>query len=51
LQEFSTAIEQLANRPYLALPEDNIRRQAGKAFSDGVEDTAIKNPVAAGRRQ
>jgi hypothetical protein len=30
------------------LPEDHIR---GKAFADGVEDPAIKNPAAAGRRE
>jgi hypothetical protein len=42
LQEFATAIEQLAHRAYSALPEDHIRREAGKAFADWVEDPAIK---------
>jgi hypothetical protein len=42
LQEFDTAVEQLAHRTYPALPEDHIRREAGKAFAEGVEDPAIK---------
>jgi hypothetical protein len=42
LQEFATAIEQLAHRAYPTLPEDHIRREAGKAFADGVEDPNIK---------
>jgi hypothetical protein len=32
------AIEQLAHRTYLTLPEDHIRREAGKAFADRLED-------------
>jgi hypothetical protein len=42
LQEFSTAIEQFAHHAYSTLPEDDIRREAGKFFADGVEDPAIK---------
>jgi hypothetical protein len=42
LQEFSTAIEQLANCAYPTLPKDHIRRESGKAFTDGVEDPDIK---------
>jgi hypothetical protein len=38
LQEFDTAVEQLAHHAYPTLPEDHIRRVAGKAFTDGVED-------------
>jgi hypothetical protein len=42
LQEFATAVEQLAHRAYPALPEDHISREAGKAFADGIESPAIK---------
>jgi hypothetical protein len=42
LQDFATAIEQLAHRAYPTLPEANIRRGAGRAFADGVEDQDIK---------
>jgi hypothetical protein len=42
LQEFATAIEQLAHHAYSALPEDYIWREAGKVFADGVEDATIK---------
>jgi hypothetical protein len=42
LQEFPTAVELLAHRAYTALPEDHIRKEAGKAFADGVEDPNIK---------
>jgi hypothetical protein len=35
-------MEQLAHSAYPALPEYHIRREAGKAFSDGVEDPTIK---------
>jgi peptide subunit release factor 1 (eRF1) len=42
LQEFAAAIEQLAHRAYLTLPEERIRREAGKAFADGVKDPDIK---------
>jgi hypothetical protein len=36
LQDFATAIEQLAHCAYPTLPEEHIRREAGKAFSYGV---------------
>jgi hypothetical protein len=42
LQEFSTTIEQLAHCAYPALPEDHVRREAGKVFVNWVEDPAIK---------
>jgi hypothetical protein len=42
LQEFATAIEQLFLRAYPGLPEDHVRKEAGKAFADGLEDTDIK---------
>jgi hypothetical protein len=42
LQEFAIAIEQLAHRAYPTLPEDHIKRQAGKAFADGIDDPDIK---------
>jgi hypothetical protein len=34
LYEFATSIEQLAHRAYPALPEDHVRREAGKPFDD-----------------
>jgi hypothetical protein len=37
-QEFATTIKQLAYHACSALPEDHIRRDAGKAFADRVED-------------
>jgi hypothetical protein len=42
LQEFALGIEQLACCAYLPLPEDHIRREAGKAFADSIEDLAVK---------
>jgi hypothetical protein len=42
LQEFATAIEHLAHRAYPTLPEEHIRREAGKTFADGVQDPDIK---------
>jgi hypothetical protein len=41
LQEYPTAVEQLVPRYSLVLPEDYIRREAGKAFADGIEDPDI----------
>jgi DNA gyrase/topoisomerase IV subunit A len=38
LQDFATAIEQLAHRAYPILPEDHIRRKAGRVFAYGVKD-------------
>jgi hypothetical protein len=37
VQEFSTAAEQLVHRNHPALPEDHIKREAGKSFADSVE--------------
>jgi hypothetical protein len=42
LQEFSTAVKQLAHHAYPALPEDRITRKTGKVFANGLEDPAIK---------
>jgi hypothetical protein len=38
LQDFATTVEQLAHSAYTALPKDNVRREAGRAFADRVED-------------
>jgi hypothetical protein len=32
----------LAHRASPALPEDHVRREAGRALADGLEDTGIK---------
>jgi hypothetical protein len=48
LQEFAMAIEQLVHRAYPTLPEDHIKREAGKAFTDGVEDPDIKMQLLLG---
>jgi hypothetical protein len=42
LQDFATAIEQLAHRTYPTLSDDHIRREAGKSFSYWVRDPDIK---------
>jgi uncharacterized coiled-coil protein SlyX len=42
LQDFATSIEQLAHRAYPTLPEDHIRREAGRAFAYGEKDLDIK---------
>jgi hypothetical protein len=42
LQKFDTAVKQLSHHAYLALPKNHIRREAGKVFSDRVEDPTIK---------
>jgi hypothetical protein len=41
LQEFATAIQQLAHPAYPALPEDLIMWGANRVFADGVEDPTI----------
>jgi hypothetical protein len=41
LLEFAIAIKQLAHHTYPTLPKDDMR-EAGKAFTDGVEDPNIK---------
>jgi hypothetical protein len=38
LQDFVTAIEQLAHRAYPTLPEEHVWREAGRAFAYGVAD-------------
>jgi hypothetical protein len=42
LQEFTTAIEQLAHSTHPTLPKEQIRKEAGKVFTDRVEDFDIK---------
>jgi hypothetical protein len=46
-QEFATTIE---HRAYPTLPEDNIRREAGKAFAEGVQDPDIKIQLLLGEK-
>jgi hypothetical protein len=38
LQEIATAIKQLAHHVFPALLEDHVRREAGKAFVNGLKD-------------
>jgi hypothetical protein len=45
LREFATAIEQLTSRAYPTLPEEHIRREAGFAFVEGVEDNDNDKPI------
>jgi hypothetical protein len=51
LQEFATAIKQLALRVYPTLPEEHIRQEAGKVFADGVEDPDIKIQLLLGGKK
>jgi hypothetical protein len=51
LEEFARAIEQLAHSAYSTLTEDHIRRGAGKAFADSVEDPTIKIQLLLGGEQ
>jgi hypothetical protein len=51
LQDFATAIEQLAHRAYPTPPEDHIRREVGKTFADGVEDHKIRVPLLIGGKK
>jgi hypothetical protein len=48
LQEFAMAIEQLVHRSYPTLPEDHIKREEGKAFTDGIEYPDIKMQLLLG---
>lgn len=41
-QEFATAIEWLAHHAYPAQSKGHIRKDPGKAFTDGIEDPAIR---------
>jgi hypothetical protein len=36
IQGFATVVEQLTHRAYPTLPENQIKREAGKAFADAV---------------
>jgi hypothetical protein len=49
--EFATAVEQLAHRACPELPQDHVRREAGKAFADGVEDPDIKIQLLLGGKK
>jgi hypothetical protein len=51
LQEFATATEQITHSDYPILPEDHIRRKAGKAFVDVIEDPAIKIQLLLGKEK
>jgi hypothetical protein len=42
MQNFATAIEELAHRAYPTLPVDHIGREKGKAFANGVQDPDTK---------
>lgn len=42
MQELATAVKQCVHHTYPAVPENHVRREAGKAFTDGAEDHAIK---------
>jgi hypothetical protein len=42
LQDFVPGVEQLAHRAYPTLREDLLRREARKAFADGLEDDEIQ---------
>jgi hypothetical protein len=48
LQDFATAIELLAHRAYPTLPEDHIRREAGRPFAYGVKDPDIRIQILLG---
>jgi hypothetical protein len=51
LQEFVTAVEQLACFAYTALPEDHLLREAGKAFTVRIENVTIKIQPVLGREK
>jgi hypothetical protein len=51
LQDFAMGIERLAHRSYPTLPAEHIRRAAGKAFADGVEDHEIKVALMIGGKK
>jgi hypothetical protein len=42
LQDFATAIQQLARRSYPASPEEHLRRKVGKTFVEDIEEYEIK---------
>jgi hypothetical protein len=48
LQDFATAVEQVAHRAYPSKPKNRVKKDAGKKFSDRVQDDG-KN-FAADRR-
>jgi hypothetical protein len=50
LREFATAIEQLALSAYPTLPDEHTKREAGRAFADGVEDPDVKIQLLLGEK-
>jgi hypothetical protein len=48
LQEFDVAVEQLAHRAFVGLPIDFIRKEAARAFIDGLRDGEIKRHLLMG---
>jgi hypothetical protein len=42
LQEFATAVEQLAHRTFVGLPLAFIQTEAAHSFIDGVRDREVK---------
>jgi hypothetical protein len=51
MQECSIFIEQLAHRAYPALSEDHVRREAGQAFADGLQDLAVNIQLLLGGKK
>jgi hypothetical protein len=51
LQEFATGVEQCAYHACSELLDEHIKRKAGKAFADGVEDPTIKIQLLLGREK
>jgi hypothetical protein len=48
LLKFSTSVKQLVHSTYPSLPEDHIRRVAGKAIAYWVEDAVIRMQLLLG---
>lgn len=51
LQDFAIAIEQISHRAYPTLPEDHIRREAGKFFAYEVKDPDMKIQLLLGEEK
>jgi hypothetical protein len=48
LQEFAAAVEQLAHRAFVGLPEGHIQTEAAQAFIDGIRDREVKQYLLMG---
>jgi hypothetical protein len=48
LQEFAAAVEQLAHRVCVGLPEGHIQTEAAHAFIDGIRDQEVKQQLLLG---